>query len=344
MLAGAPDAFGFAAGVAAGFEPVVAPATVVRVVRRAAAARRVDAGLAVFAPDALGAAVTPGAAEAPVDAAADDRDVVVFRAAGLAAVVLAAGAAEVRFRAAAAAGFAAGFGAGVPRVVAVAAEAGAAEVRFRGAAAAGFAAVAGAGFFATGFLAGFDAAFARAGGDDAGGETDVRTGVTAWLAWAAADPTLRAAPDVAPVTVSAADPAAEDASAATRDARDATSLSAAAACRRRLVTCLRPFVPRATASWRRRFASVFRAAASRFSSLCSSLAAPFDSGLTAPVASTMTSATVSITTPVRLLLAPAPSSPLAIDRPSVQRPTSKPRRSTASGGFPTPPPQAASLP
>jgi hypothetical protein len=143
----------------------------------------------------------------------------------------------------------------------------------------------------------------------------VRTGATAWLAWAAADPTLRAAPEAAPDTVSAADPAADAARAAIRAASPATSVSASDTWRRRLATCFRPLVPRAAASWRIRLVSVFRADASRFSSLCSSLAALLDSGLTAPAASTTTSETVSMTTPVRLLFAPTPSSPLAIDRP-----------------------------
>jgi hypothetical protein len=278
VLTGVPDAAGFAAGLAAGFEaglaagfePAFAAPDVVRVVRRAAVVRRVEAGLVVVAPVAGVADVPLEAADAAVDAV-EDRDAAGFRPAGLAAVVFAPDAVVADPLAAGSAGFAAA-DAVVGRVAVVPA----AVVRFG-------AAVLGAAFFATGFLAagllaaGFArvvvrvvrvdrlvaarraAVFVGAATDDAGGVTDVRTGVTAWLAWAAAEPILRAAADAAPVTLPAAadaapvtlpaaEPAAEVARAATCDASDATSLSAAAACRRRLVTCFRPFVPRATAS------------------------------------------------------------------------------------------------
>ena len=202
MLAGAPDAAGFATGLVAGFEPAFPALDVLRVDRGAVVTRRVEAGLAVVAPVA-GAADDPReAAEAALDGA------VGFRPAGLAAADLVVAGFLVVVGLLVAVGFAAAAGfaavdADLRRFAVVAA----AAVAFG-------AAVLGAAFFAAGF---------------AGGVTDVRTGVTAWLAWAAADPTRRAAADAAPVTVPAADPAAEVASAATWDARDATSLSAAAA-------------------------------------------------------------------------------------------------------------------
>jgi hypothetical protein len=274
-LADVPDAAGFAPGLAAGFEPAVADPDVVRVVRRAAVVRRVEAGLVVFAPFAGAAEVPSGAADAAVDPV-EDRDAAGFRPVGLAAVALAVDTAAADDGVAVGFLVVAGFAADdavLRRVVVVAA----AAVCFGAAALS-------AGFFATGFLAaGFGAAvlarvavrvvrvvdrlvaarrvagFVVVAADDAGGVTGVRTGVTAWPAWAAAEPTRRAAADAAPVTLPAAadaapvtvptaEPAAEVARAATCAASDATSLSAAAACRRRLVTCFRPFVPRATAS------------------------------------------------------------------------------------------------
>ncbi len=144
-------------------------------------------------------------------------------------------------------------------------------------------------------------------------------GDTAFAAFDAADPTPFAdrltAPRAAPPTELAADPAAVVAIDAIRAAIEATSDAASAACFERLATSLRPFEPWAAASCRSRFASVLRAAARRFSSLCNSLAALFESGVTTPLASTMTSVTVSMTTPVRLLPGADPSSTLAIDRP-----------------------------
>jgi hypothetical protein len=158
-----------------------------------------------------------------------------------------------------------------------------------------------------------------------------RIGVTTWVACTAAEPTVRAAPPTAPPTASAAEDAAEtalDAAAAareaTREASPATSDSDSATCFRRFATSLRPFVATAVASWRTRLLSVLRAAASCFSSLRSSLAALFDSGLTAPLASTMTSATVSTTTSRRPLL--PPSSRFAIDRPPAVPRRARPSR------------------
>jgi hypothetical protein len=152
---------------------------------------------------------------------------------------------------------------------------------------------------------------------------DVRIGVRTWLAWTAAPPADFAAPPIfararlaADVAVEAAEDAAAAVIAPTLAASDATSASASATCLRRFATCLRPFVPAAVASWRTRFASVFRADASAFSSLRSSFAATFDELVTAPFASTTTSVTVS-TAVSRRPLGP-PSSRLAIDRPPFQ--------------------------
>jgi hypothetical protein len=149
---------------------------------------------------------------------------------------------------------------------------------------------------------------------------DGRIGVRTWVACTAADPTVRAAPLTAPPTASAADVPAETAeeaaaaaSDATFEASAATSDSDSATCFRRFATSLRPLLATAVASCLTRLASVFRAAASCFSSFRSSLAALFESGLTAPLASTMTSATVSTTASRRPLL--PPSSRFAIERP-----------------------------
>ena len=158
-----------------------------------------------------------------------------------------------------------------------------------------------------------------------------RIGVTTWLACTAAEPTVRAAPPTAPPTASAAVDAAdtaldaaEAASEATFDASPATSDSDSATCLRRFATSFRPLLATAVASCRTRLLSVLRAAASCFSSLRSSLPALLDSGVTTPLASTMTSATVSTTTSRRPLL--PPSAPFAIDRPpALPRSASAPR-------------------
>ena len=117
------------------------------------------------------------------------------------------------------------------------------------------------------------------------------TGVITVAAWIAAAPTPFAAAEPAPfaadpaplaaapaafaalVAPLAAAAAAAALSRATLAASDATSVAASAACRWRLPICFRAFS--ADASWRNRFASVARAAARRFSSLRSSLAALF---------------------------------------------------------------------
>ena len=167
----------------------------------------------------------------------------------------------------------------------------------------------------------------------------VRTGVTAWAAWAAADPTPRAAsptvvaaepaaeptPRAASPTVLAAEPAAEPASPAIFAASLATSASAATACLRRFAISLRPFEARAAASCLSRFDSVFRADVSRFSSRRSSLAALLESGVTAPLASTTTSDTASIAVPARLLPDADASSRLAIVRPPFSARRARPR-------------------
>lgn len=158
-----------------------------------------------------------------------------------------------------------------------------------------------------------------------------RSGVTTWLACTAADPTVRAAPPTAPPTASAAEDAADtavDAAAAaneaTRDARCATSDSDSATCLRRFATCLRPFVATAVASCRTRLLSVFLAAASCFSSLRSSLPALLESGATTPLASTITSATVSTTTSRRPFDPPSPR--FAIDDPPAVPRAARPSR------------------
>jgi transcriptional regulator len=170
------------------------------------------------------------------------------------------------------------------------------------------------------------------------GGLEGRIGVRTWLAWTAADPTVRAAPPIAPPTAPAAEDPAETAVDAALDAADAadaarpatfvasaaTSDSDSATCLRRFATSFLPLPATAVASCLTRFASVFRAAASCFSSLRSSLPALLDSGVTTPLASTMTSATVSTTTSRRPLL--PPSSRLAIDRP----PACRAQRATAA--------------
>ena len=161
-----------------------------------------------------------------------------------------------------------------------------------------------------------------------------RIGVRTWLACTAADPTVRAAPPTAPPTAPAADEPAETAldaapaaSDATLDASVATSDSDSATCFRRFATSFLPLPATALASCLTRFDSVFRAAASFFSTFRSSFAALFGSGATTPLASTMTSATVSTTTPRRPLF--PPSSRFAIDRPPACPMRSRPTTRTA---------------
>ena len=169
-----------------------------------------------------------------------------------------------------------------------------------------------------------------------------RIGVRTWLACTAADPTVRAAPPTAPPTAPAADEPAETAldaapaaSDATLDASVATSDSDSATSFRRFATSFLPLPATALASCLTRFDSVFRAAASFFSTFRSSFAALFGSGATTPLASTMTSATVSTTTPRRPLF--PPSSRFAIDRPPACPMRSRPTRERPdrpSGPFP----------
>jgi hypothetical protein len=235
-------------------------------------------------------------------------------AAGLRVVLAAAGLAV-----AAVAGFAAAAGLALAgREAAALAAVARFDAGFR-AVVAGFRVVAAAGFVAGLAAVAFDTGARRRAGLRLAGAFlaagAVLTGVTAVAAWAAAAKTPFAAPPMASPTLLAAEPAAEVATDAILDASEVTSAAASSACFRRFAISAAAWGPRAAATWRSRFDSVFRAAASPFSSLRSSLAAAFGNGVTTPLASTMTPETASITISIRPLFDADPSPLLAIDGP-----------------------------
>jgi hypothetical protein len=142
------------------------------------------------------------------------------------------------------------------------------------------------------------------------------TGETASTACAAAAPTSLAAPLTRSPTVSAALPAADAARLAILPAIAATSRAASAARFVLFETCFRPLVPWAAASWATRFASVFLAPASRFSSFWSSLNARLDTGFTASLAPS--TRWVMASTRASLALPPFPDPALALGIQSLQ--------------------------
>lgn len=154
-------------------------------------------------------------------------------------------------------------------------------------------------------------------------------GDTTTTALAAAEPTSLAAPLTAPPTADAAPPAAAPARWPIRPAMTATSAAASPACLRRLATCFRPFDAWASASWRSRLVSVWRAAFNWRSSLPSSLAAPLDSGTTTARASPTSPLAVRRTTSVGALRSLDPPVVFAMVRRLPGR-ASSPRRPTRS--------------